>query len=271
LGKETRPTLWVYDLDHGAGASVFSSGSQGAVLIDCADSQGFKQRLLPSLRRMGIAPDSAVLSHPDGNHLGGGAQVWDALPIRQVLLPVHLSRSPAFRSWGTQAPGAGIRLLHAASTASLPFPDGAVLEVLHVPDANALNAIADDRVALYRLHWHGWKILFTSDAGMTTERKALTSGKDLSADVIVAGCHRSDLSLCDPFLDAVHPQAIIASNSSYPLSERRDPATFAYWKSRGIHVIDQAESGGVTLRVDNSGNLRIEGFLSTTPLILKPR
>ncbi len=271
LGREIRPTLQVYDLDHGAGASVFSSGSDGAVLIDCADAQGFKNRLMPSLRRFGIEPDSVVLSHPDGGHLGGAGAVWSALPIRQVLMPVRLSRSPTYRSWMIDAPKAGIRLCYADSTRSLPFPDGATLEVLHAPDADGQSSLADDRVALYRLHWHGWKILFTSDAGMATERKALASGNDLSADVIIAGCHRTDLSLGDAFMDAVHPQVIIASNNLFPLAERRDPNTFAYWKSRGIRVVDQAESGGVTLRVDDSGDLRIEGFLSASPVILKAR
>jgi competence protein ComEC len=271
LGRETRPVLLIYDFDHGAGASVFSSGSDGAVLIDCADAQSFKNRLLPSLRRLGIEPDSVVLSHPDGGHLGGPPQVWNSLPIRQALMPVNLSRSPAFRTWMTDAPNAGIRLHHAASIGSLPFPDGASLEILHAPDANAQNSVADARVALYLLHWHGWKILFTSDAGMGTEMKALASEKDFSADVIIAGCHRTDLSLCDAFLDAVHPQAIIASNARFPLSERRDPATLAYWKSRGIQVVDQAESGGVALRVDDSGNLCIGGFLSKSPVILNAR
>jgi competence protein ComEC len=169
------------------------------------------------------------------------------------------------------APKAGIRLCYADSTRSLPFPDGATLEVLHAPDADGQNSLADDRVALYRLHWHGWKILFTSDAGMDTERKALSNGKDLSSDVIIAGCHRTDISLGDAFLDAVHPKVIIASNNLFPLAERRDPNTLAYWKSRGIRVVDQAESGGVTLRVDDSGDLRIEGFLSASPVILKAR
>lgn len=271
LDKETRPTLWVYDLDRGAGASVFSGGLEGAVLIDCADARGFKNRLIPSLRRLGVEPASVVLSHPDGGHLGGAAMVWGSLPIRQALMPVKLSRSPAYRSWVIDGSKAGIRLRYADSIRSIPFPDGATLEVLHAPDADGQNSLADERVVLYRLDWHGWKILFTSDAGLATERNALGSGKDLSADVIIAGCHRSDLSLGDAFLDAVHPQAIIASNTFFPIAERRAPDTLAYWKSRGIRVVDQAESGGVTLRVDDSGNLCIQGFLSASSVILKPR
>jgi ComEC/Rec2-related protein len=266
--RESRPTLLVYDLERGEGAACFSGGAEGAVLIDCGGQRGFKYSVLPSLRKLGIEPDAVVLSHPDGGHLGGGSFVWEALPIRQALMPVKLSRSPSFRAWTVDGPKAGIRLLPAAANESLAFPDGATWEILHAPDPLAVNALADERVAVFRLHWRGWKLLFTSDAGMGTELKLLDSGKDITADVIIAGRHRTDLSLSDGFLDAVNPTAIIASNSPFPIEEKRDPETMDYWKSRDILVIDQAQSGGVTLRVDESGNLHIEGFLSDSPVIL---
>jgi ComEC/Rec2-related protein len=269
IGRECRPMLLVYDLQHGAGAACFSAGTGGAVLLDCGDRQSFRHCVMPSLRKLGIEPDAVVLSHPDGGHLGGGAPVWEAFPIRQTLLPVELSRSPAFRSWRENAPKAGIRLCHVASTGWLAFPDGAALETLHAPDPLSQNGIADERVAVFRLHWRGWKLLLTSDAGMGTERKLLDAGKNLTADVIIAGRHRTDLTLCDAFLDAVQPQVIIASNARFPATERLDPSQVDYWKSRGIHAVDQGQFGGVTMRVDDAGNLHIEGFLSASPVVLK--
>jgi competence protein ComEC len=271
VGRERRPMLLVYDLDHGAGAACFSGGAGGAVLIDCGSRAGFKRCVMPSLRKLGIEPDSVVLSHPDGNHLGGGAAVWQAFPLRQALMPVRLSRSPSFRAWMEDGPKAGIALRPVAVPGQLAFPDGAVLEMLHAPDPDALNVIADDRVAVMRLHWRGWKLLFTSDAGMGTERKMLDSGREVAADVIIAGRHTGDLTLCDAFLDAVDPRVIIASNARFPITERLAPDTVDYWKSRGIQVLDQGETGGVTVRVDEDGNLRLEGFLNASPVVLRPR
>ncbi|MES2658247.1 MAG: ComEC/Rec2 family competence protein [Verrucomicrobiota bacterium] len=268
---DDRPYLLIYDLEHGAGAACFSGGSGGGVLLDCADLYGFKKRLSPSLQRLGVAPDSVVLSHPDGNHLGGGAAVWETFPIRQVVLPVEKSRSPAFRSWINDAPRAGMKTIQAAKLKSIPMPDGAFLEILHVPDSLSQNALADDRVMISRLHWRGWKLLFTSDAGMKTERAMLGTGKNVSADVIIAGRNRGDESLGDAFLKAVNPQAIIASHSEFPLAEKLDPRAVAYWRSQGIRVIHQGESGGVTIRVDESGNLRLEGFADHSEMILMPR
>jgi ComEC/Rec2-related protein len=271
LRQSTQPFLLIYDLERGAGAACFSDGGNSAVLLDCADPYSFKRRLAPSLRRMGITPDSVILSHPDGNHLGGGAPVWQTFPIRQVVLPVERSRSPAFRSWANEAPVAGIQTLHAAAISNLPMPDGARLEILLAPDPLSQNAAADDRVAIFRLHWHGWKILFTSDAGMSSETELLETHRDISADVIIAGRHRTDVSLTDPFLEAVNPQVIIASHADFPISEKLPTASVSYWKSRGIQVMHQGETGAVTLRIDESGDLRIEGFVDKSLIVLKRR
>ncbi len=271
LRQDRRPALVVYDFERGAGAACFSGSGGGAVLLDCGDPGSFKRRLAPSLRRQGIRPDAVVLSHPDGNHIGGAEAVWRTFPIRQVVLPVEKSRSPAFRTWRDAAPLAGIKILQAADLAKLPMPDGARLEILLAPDPHSQNASADDRVVISRLHWRGWKILFTSDAGTSAESGLLEAATEVSADVIIAGRHRTDLSLTDPFLDAVDPQVIVASHADFPITEKRDPSTVSYWKSRGIQVMHQGETGAVTLRLDESGNLRLEGFVDKSVINLKPR
>ena len=271
LRQDSGPFLLVYDLERGAGAACFVGGDSGAVLIDCAGRHDFKRRIAPSLRRLGVAPDSVVLSHPDGGHLGGGAAVWEILPIRQVLLPVERSRSPAYRSWVNDAPAAGISTRQAKMSESLPMPDGARLEVIHVSDPRSQHAIADDRVAIFRLHWRGWKLLFTSDAGLGTELDLLDAKIDVSADVIIAGRHAGDATLSDRFLDAVDPQSIVASHADFPPEEILKPEVVKYWRSRGIKVIHQGQAGGVTIRVDDSGNLRLEGFSDQSVMILKPR
>ncbi len=271
VGPGRPPFLLVYDLEHGAGAACFSDGKGGSVLLDCADPYGFKQRVAPSLRRLGVIPDSVVLSHPDGGHLGGGAVVWKLFPVHQVLLPVEKSRSPAFRAWVEGALAAGIETKQAKDVRDLPMPDGARLEVLHFSDPLAQNEAADDRVAIFRLHWHGWKLLLTSDAGAATELKMLDAHRDVSADVIIAGKHEGGAALCDRFLNAVNPQAIVASHSDFPVAEKLDPKTVDYWRGRGIQVIHQGKSGGVTITHGTAGTLILAGFADHSQIVLQPR
>jgi ComEC/Rec2-related protein len=269
LRKTMRPGLLVYALERGAGSACFYGGTGEAVLVDCGDRNGFRHTVMPSLRTLGMRPNAVVMTHPDGHHLGGGAAVWEAFAIREAVMPVTLSRSTGYRSWMANASAMNMRL--AREVGSMDLPDGARLEVVHSPDPLAQHARADDRVALYRLHWRGWKILFTSDAGTSTENQVLEAGADVSADVIVAGCHRSDLSLGDAFLHAVAPRAIVFSNPAFPPEEHRSEETVGYWKSRGIEVIDQCVVGGVTITVDDHGDLRLAGFLQDEPIMLKRR
>lgn len=271
IHRESQPFLLVYDLKHGDGAACFSGGNGAAVLIDAGGAYGFQRRVAPSLRRLSIAPDSVVLTHPDGGHLGGGAIVWQTLPVRQALLPVAQSRSPAFRAWRVEAPRDGVRTLQAVAGSSLQLPDGATLDILRVPDPASANALADDRVMISRLNWRGWKILFASDAGVATELELLAGGKDLTADVIVAGRHESDESLTDAFLDAVQPKFVIASHADFPASESLDPRCVAHLESRGIRVMDQGKSGGVTARVDADGALHLLGFADASEMVLPAR
>jgi len=271
VAREAEPFLLVYDLKYGAGAACFSSGDGSGLLMDAGDRVGFKSRIAPSLRAQDIMPDSVALSHPDGGHVGGGEKIWESFPLRQAVIPVERSRSPGYKVWLDQAPTGGVRLILAEKGQRFPLADGSWLEVLHHPDPQAVNAEADERVAVYRLHWRGWRILFTSDAGTDTERKMLGEGGDIGADLIICGRPKHDTNLSDGFLSAVSPRAIVASNAAFPYQEKLPPAQVAYWKSRGIQVMDQQVAGGVTIRVDESGSMILTGFVDHSKIRLRQR
>jgi len=266
IPKGDRPFLQIYDLEYGAGAVCFA-GDDGAVMLDCGDKFTFRRVVLPSLRSFGVSPDAVVLSHPDGGHIGGSETLLQSTEIHQVLLPVERSRSPAFKAWQAE----GLKTLLAKPGMRLPFPDDATLDVLHAPDPLAWDAIADERVAIYRLNWRGWRILFVNDAGLRTELKLLASGQDLRADILIAGHHRTDLSLGDEFIQAVAPRVIVASNSPYPLEERLDPRKVSWWEKSGVEVLNQALTGGVTIIPEKDGALLLKGYVDGRELRLKHR
>ena len=267
---ESGPVLWVYDLKQGDAAALWLPDKDGAaMLIDCGGRSSFRHPLLSSLERMGLEPDSVMLTHPDGGHVGGGNAVWRELPIDQVLMPVDKARSSAYRAWLEEAAREGVKL-HACSQLpkGLAVGDQAHIEWLVIPQRHDQNRPADDRVLVMRLHWKDWKVLWLSDAGTEAERTMLESGRDLSADVIVAGSHRGDLSLGDAFVEAVGPKAIIIDNEGYPAGEGRDIRQLDHWRESGILVFDQSETGAVSLRLED-GALIIEGFINGQQLRLE--
>jgi ComEC/Rec2-related protein len=259
--------LIVYDPGYGGGAAVLCDGGS-AVLMDTASGSGYQRILKPSLRHFALRPQSIVLSHPDGGHIGGALEALDSLPIRQILIPVTRARSKTFRDLVSSAGERGIPLVLGKSGQTYQIAADTRIEILHEPDALDLNAVADERVMIYRLHWHGWRILFTSDAGWSTERKMLESGRDLSADVIIAGRHLNDASLGEAFLEAVKPKAIIASHCDFPSQERIPEKWAAECGQAGIRLFHQGKTGAVSLVPGEDGSLEIRGFVDGSSLRL---
>ena len=260
--------LIVYDTGHGGGAACLHDGGS-SVLLDTGHRPGFRRIVLPALRHMALRPESLVLSHPDGGHLGGAAEALDALPVRQILLPVERARSKAFRALQEAGGLRGIATTRGEIGQTFGISPDAWLEVLHEPDPFDYQAVADERVMVLRLHWHGWRILFLSDAGWRTERAMLECGRDLGADVIVAGRHRHDSTMGDPFLAAVKPRAIIAGHADFPPEERVPAPWQAACERAGIRVFHQGRTGGVTLVPGEDGTLVIRGFLDGAELVLR--
>jgi competence protein ComEC len=263
-----RDFLIVYDTGHGGGAACLHDAGS-SLLLDTGHRPGFRRILLPSLRHMALRPESLVLSHPDGGHLGGAVEALDALPVRQILLPVERARSQSFRDLRDAAGARGIATTRGEAGQTFGISPAAWLEILHEPDPFDFQAVADERVMVLRLHWHGWRILFLSDAGWRTERAMLESGRDLGADVIVAGRHRHDSSLGDAFLAAVQPRAIVAGHADFPPEERVPAAWQAACENAGIRVFHQGRTGGVTLVPGEDGSLTIRGFLDGEELVLR--
>ncbi|QJE96506.1 ComEC/Rec2 family competence protein [Luteolibacter luteus] len=259
--------LVVYDPGYGNGAALLHEGGS-TVLFDTGSANGFEHMLLPSLRHFSVKPQHLVLSHPDGGHIGGAAGAIDAFPIRQILAPVTKARSKLYRDLIGKAEQRGIPVVLGDPQGHYKVSEATWLEVIHEPDAASQNMMADERVMVCRLHWRGWRILFMGDAGWSIERAMLESGRDLSADVIVAGRHRNDSSMGDAFLEAVKPRAIIASHADFPYAERIPPGFVSDCESRGIRLFHQGQTGAVTGVPREDGSLELRGFLDGSSLRL---
>jgi competence protein ComEC len=130
------------------------------------------------------------------------------------------------------------------------------------------GSLADDHAMVVRLHWKGWKILFTGDAGRLGEEALLESGTDLKADVIVAGLHEDDLSLTGAFVAAAEPQAIIVASPAGSEMDGHRESQKRSWVKKGLHIIDQSRTGGLTVTVSAEGNLVIRGFADGSEILI---
>ncbi|MCH2062480.1 MAG: ComEC/Rec2 family competence protein [Roseibacillus sp.] len=248
--------MLVFDLWDGDGAIYVGAG--GGVLIDGGAQDQFRRMVKPALEDAGAIPQSLVLTHPETGHAGGLALALPLYMPRQVLLPVEEAASPAFRELVRVAGESGCGVHIGIAGRWYPLGDGAELEILRLADREH-GSRADDRCMVMRLHWRGWRVLITGDAGFDTEKEMLESGVDLSCDLWVMGRHRSDFSGIMEFVQAVNPSVIVAEEDRYPLSERVPERWAKAVTEAGIVLWRQGETGAVMMEF-RKGELELRSF-----------
>jgi competence protein ComEC len=259
IGFPKGGALVIYDLGYGASAACFASGAGNSVMIDTGGKFSLEREVGPSLMRLGMRPDSAILTHADAGHVAPPELMLEMFPLRQVasgMTPVRGSVSELWADFDAQ----GVRVFHPEKGDLLDFGGGSWGEVLLSVADGYVGSLADDRAMVVRIHWEGWKILWVGDAGRQGEERLLASGADLTSDVIVAGIHESDLSLTDPFVSAVNPQAIVVARPAGCEMDEHRGFQKKSWRKIGIRVIDQTETGGLTMTAGSGGELILQGF-----------
>ncbi len=250
--------LIVFDLEDDGAACWHGAGE--TLLIDGGSRRSFEYVLMPALRRMALRPDAVAATHPDGGHVGGFIDMLDAFPVKRGLVPVQRALGANYRDWIAAAGSRDVPLILGETGRRYDLTDDSWLEVVHAPDPWHWHDLADNRVMVLKLHWSGWRVLFTGDAGWATERRLLESGADLGADVIVAGRHGHDLSLGSAFLDATGASVVVATHAGFPPEERIPESWRKACEARGVEVFHQGESGAVTITLDDPV-MRLEGFV----------
>jgi ComEC/Rec2-related protein len=265
-----KDTLIIYDLGYGAAATCFASGAGNSVLIDTGGKFSLESQVGPSLMRLGMRPDSVILTHTDAGHVASPQLLQEMFPLRQVASGMTPTQGSVAAEW-TDFRAEGVRVFHPRKADLLDFGGGAWGEVLLAAEDGSLGSLADDQAMVFRLHWKGWKILFTADAGRPSEQALLGSGSDVSADVIVAGLHEDDLSLSEPFISAVKPHTIIVASPAGSAMDGTREFQKKSWEKKGMRVIDQTKTGGLTLTLSSAGELVIRGYADGSEFIIRQR
>ncbi len=253
-------SLVIYDLDFGAAAACFASATRNAVMIDTGGTFSLEREVGPSMRRLGIYPDSVIFTHADGGHVVGPELITQMFTIRQLAIGAAAPANTAASEW-LGAPPSGPRIIRPRAGDLLALGGGTWVEILLSPLDNELGSLADDRVLIFMMHWKGWKILWHGDAGRLSERALLDSGIDLTADVIIAGSHESDLSLSNEYISAVTPRLIVLPRPPGSDADAMRESQRREWRQSGIQILDQALTGGLTLTIGADEELVFSGFL----------
>ncbi|MCL2054240.1 MAG: MBL fold metallo-hydrolase [Oscillospiraceae bacterium] len=247
--------LQVHFIDVGQGGSALVLFGDYAVLADAGErEQG--ARVVEYLQNAGVGKlDYVIATHPHSDHIGGLPAVIEEFEIGKVIAPrLKAELTPTTRSYENfllAVLNKGLRLTAAKAGDSYTLygnseGEEAILEIISPlePQSNAYKDINDYSV-VFKISYKDTTFLFTGDASRPAERDILSSGADITADLLHVGHHGSSTSTTREFLAAVNPRAAViqcgAGNS---------------YNHPNINTIERLEQAGVTIyRSDLDGTI----------------
>ncbi|CAN5596805.1 hypothetical protein BH09VER1_BH09VER1_19970 [soil metagenome] len=260
-----KPVAEIIVFDFGTGGGAFIRCEGKSWLIDCGPAHYHDHMLLPFLRSQGLSSlDGLLLTHGDSGHIGATTALLDSCrpfriidstlddrskirtQLREELAKRQIPKS-LFRT------GDHVRLGRGASL-NILFPS------LTGPVLHAYNA--NEQAIVVRLDIDSFKILFTSDAPLATEKWLLkNSPSSLPCDILIEGSPRLDSPKSSDFLDAVNPHLVImAGNDSF--APRPPPCDSVESRSgKTFPLFSQNDTGAVRIRVYRD-HFEVSSFLN---------
>src|SRR5436190_57617 len=236
-------------LDVDAGATVHLQAGTAHWLFDSGSHRTYPRVVREYLHWAGVNRLSGVLlTHGDGNHLGGTRQLLEDFPrIRLVDNPAP-DHSAVHRRLQRLFQEHGIKPDNLTAGDSFQLSRDVTAHILF-PPPNFSAPIADDQAyVIHLLVAPTTRMLLMSDSGIKTEQALLVSRFNLQSDIIIKGQHHSGESGSEAFLDAVQPRLIIATSRDFPSYERISDTWRDNLRKRGIKLFRQDETGAVILR-----------------------
>lgn len=256
------PPLNVVFLDVGQGdAALVSTPNKRHVLIDAGPrtrySDAGQTTIRPYLEAHGIRHlDAVVITHPDGDHIGGLASLLDAVSIGAVYHNGWEATSEAYTSAIRKMDAKGIRHRPVVAGEELPVDPSVRIMVLAPPSSPSDHGLQNENEAsvVFRLQYGQTRWLFTGDVEHAGERYLTrVHGSELASDVVKVAHHGSSTSSTLPFVRAatsdtssVHAVISVARENAFGMPS---PAVVDRWRSRGASVF-ATQDGAVWFRSD---------------------
>ena len=246
-------TLYVNYINVGQGDSIFIKVGDCDILID-AGTASYGSTVSNYLKNQSVDDIELMINtHPDSDHCGGLTQVLKDHVVEQVWISKDTSKTTAaYKNFTSAVTSEGL-------TAKKPNV-GTVFTYEYLTITVLYSAVGSDSnnsSIVVMLEYGSFRFLFTGDAGEEVETQLVSSGKDLSCDVLKVGHHGSKYSSTTSFLNATGAEygvICVGSNSyGHPTSEALTRLSAA-----GISVYRTDKNGNIVFST-NGATLTLPG------------
>jgi competence protein ComEC len=250
-------TLRVVFLDVGQGDStLIELPDHRFILVDAGGLAGTgfdigERVVTPSLLALGARwIDTLILTHGDPDHIGGAPavlrhfsphQIWEGVPVpphaglRDVASAARVSRV----LWRTVQAG------------DREVGGEAEIRVLHppIPDWERQRVRNEDSIVL-EIRFGDVSILLPGDIGREAEQRLTPHLTTAPVTIVKAPHHGSATSSTQPFIDALHPAAVIFSAGRGNRFGHPAPPVVARYHAANAVIFRTDEDGAIVLDTD---------------------
>jgi len=249
--------LRIVFLDVGQGdATLIQLPDRRFVLVDAGGvpGSGFdvgERVVTPALLALGARSiDMLVLTHGDPDHIGGAPAVLRHFSPREIWEGVPVPPHPGMRELAATAVKSRV-LWRTVQAADRQLAGGAEIRVLHppIPDWERQRVRNDDSIVL-EIRFGEVSILLPGDIGREAEQRLTPLVATARLTIVKAPHHGSSTSSTQPFIDALHPAAVIFSVGRGNRFGHPAPVVVARYRDSNSMVFRTDEDGAIVLDTD---------------------
>lgn len=197
-GTAYSETLYVSYIDVGQGDSILIQVGDCDILID-AGTASYGSTVSNYLKKQGVDDIELMINtHPDADHCGGLTTVLNNFVVEEVWISKDTNKNTAaYKNFVAAISKEGLtaKKPDVGTVYTYEYLSITVLYSAKGSDSNNSSIVV-------MLEYGSFKFLFTGDAGSEVENKLVSSGVDLSCDVLKVGHHGSRYSSTAAFLSA---------------------------------------------------------------------
>jgi len=206
--------LIVTFINVGQGDAILIRDGNSAVLIDAGDQRpGTAPIILEYLENAGVTTLNYIVgTHPHADHIGSFATIINSenVTVEAVVKPDQPHTTQVYNRFLTAIEDNNVRIVLAERGERIQTGSIDIMIVAPGPRDVPNRNLNNTSVVLHLTHGVN-TFLFTGDAEVPSEQNMVTSGLDLSADIMQAGHHGSRTSSSVALVDAVNPSVIAIS------------------------------------------------------------
>jgi len=243
---------WITTFDVGQGLAVLVRTANHALLYDAgpafgAEADSGSRVVVPALRGDGLERlDAVVLSHEDGDHIGGAASVLETFEVD--ALASSLAREHPLHALAASAR----RCLQGDGWEW----DGVRFQFVH-PQAARL-AKRNDQSCVLRIAAGGAAMLLTADIERSAEAQLVGYPDNVRSDVLIVPHHGSRTSSTVEFIAAVAPRWAIVPVGYRSRFGHPHPEVLERYRAAGVEIVRTDLQGAVTVRLGSTLALQTE-------------